>query len=307
MIVGKNVPFILDGNRISLSVVALCLYALTMSMSAACDHLFIDVGSNSGDSLVRWFTQHNCYENCYERRPHCLPTNETCGKTGECTNANSTCFCHRQAKANRCGWEWPWWFPLGVRRRYCAEAFEPNPLLQNKLRHTANQLVSRGAHIKIHNGTALAGSDGFASFGLDLSHTFGSSLVLDKKTMGANRKPGRGVAVGENKVTVRTLDAVRYLRSLPHKHISLKLDVEGTEFTMVRDLLVSGVLCERVDNLWIEWHDGGRIDWRTMGLPLREDAVQRLYMWMIQSVQDHRIVTRADLSPHCRTFLGRWA
>ena len=73
--------------------------------NVACDHLFIDVGANSGDSLVKWFSQFNCYENCYDRdspmQKHCLPSNETCGKTGDCANANATCFCHRQAKASR--------------------------------------------------------------------------------------------------------------------------------------------------------------------------------------------------------------
>ena len=278
-----------------------------------CSHMFVDVGANIGDSLTKWFTQHNCYENCYQRdtsgQPGCLPSNETCGRTGECSIANETCFCHSLAKSNRCGWEWPFWFPLGERQKYCAEAFEPNPLLAQQLVRTAARLQARGfsKHIKVHNGTALAMRDGEASFGLDLKTTTGSSLVLDKKTLGENGKVGQGVAVGANTVTVRTLDAVAYVRSLNAKHISLKLDVEGSEFDVLRDLIMSGTLCERVDNLWVEWHGGGRINWRTMGLPMRESEVQKIYQWMFQTAQGRTIVIRQDLSPHCRTFLGRWA
>ena len=34
----------------------------------ACQKLFIDVGANKGDSLIKFFTQPNCYENCFLRR-----------------------------------------------------------------------------------------------------------------------------------------------------------------------------------------------------------------------------------------------
>ena len=289
------------------------LASSSMQAVQACDYLFVDVGANSGDSLIKWFTQPNCYERCYERslpgQPGCLPSNETCGRTGTCANANETCFCNKLAKQSRCGWEWPWWLPVGTRQKYCAEAFEPNPLLQKKLSHAAHTLTNHGRapSIKIHNGTALSLTDGYASFGLDLNFTYGSSLILDKKTMDIHGKAGRGGAVGENKVTVRTLDAVRYIRSLPNKHIALKLDVEGSEFEILRDLLVSGALCERVDFLWIEWHTGGRINWKKRGLPISEGELTKVYSWMLGSVQNRRIVVMPDLSPHCRTFLGRWA
>ena len=282
--------------------------------AGGCTHVFVDVGANVGDSLVKWFSQPNCYQNCFERNlpnnpENCLPSNETCGRTGDCSNINQTCFCHKQAKQSRCGWEWPYWFPLGVRQQYCAEAFEPNHLLARKLRQQAHMLERNGKapYIRVHNGTALAMADGTATFGLDLNHTTGSSLVLDKKTMGAGGKVGAGVAVGENTVTVQTWDAVRYLRALSAPHVSLKLDVEGTEFEMLRDLLVSGVLCEKVDNLWIEWHGGGRINWKSLNLPMQEAQMQKMYTWLLSTVQSRRITTRQDLSPHCRTFLGRWA
>lgn len=282
-----------------------------------CSHLFLDIGANVGDSLTKFFTQPNCYENCHERRDGpqaCRPARETCplknGRwMGDCPIANETCFCFSQAKANRCGWEWPYWMTLGVRQQYCAEAFEPNPALASQLKRTAHQLVSRGLspHVVVRNGTALSTRDGVAPFGIDVNFTTGSSLVLDKKTMDSRGRAGRGGAVGENQVMVRTLDAVRYLRALRAPRISIKLDVEGSEFTILRDLLVSGALCEKADDLWVEWHGGGRINWQTLGLPQREDAMQKVYSWMLRSVGGNKIVVPGDLSPHCRTFLGNWA
>ena len=284
----------------------------------ACQKLFIDVGANKGDSLIKFFTQPNCYENCFIRETlkdgrTCLPASETCGLTngkwmGDCPTANQTCFCHQQAKQSRCGWEWPYWMPLGVRQTYCAEAFEPNPTLTHQLHRAAHQLIHRGSapHIRVRNGTAWSAYDGWSSFGLDLNHTVGSSLILDKRTLDEHGRVNRGGAVGEHQVRVRTVDAIAHLKSLKAEHISLKVDVEGSEFTLLRDLLVSGALCERVDNFWIEWHNG-RINWHKVGLPMQESYLQRVYMWMLQTVQGRTIILPEHLSPHCKTYLGRWA
>ena len=70
--------------------------------------------------------------------------------------------------------------------------------------------------------------------------------------MDESGKVARGAPVGEHPIQVRTLDAVTYLRSLTAPRISVKLDVEGSEFELLRDLLASGALCERVENFWIE-------------------------------------------------------
>ena len=36
--------------------------------AAACELLFLDVGANIGDSLIKFYTQPNCYERCLEHR-----------------------------------------------------------------------------------------------------------------------------------------------------------------------------------------------------------------------------------------------
>lgn len=77
---------------------------------------------------------------------------------------------------------------------------------------------------------------------------------------------------------------------------------------MLRDLFITGVLCERVDNFWIEWHGGGRVNWRSLGLPVHEDTMRKVYAWMLATVGDSRdLKSPLDRSPHCRTLLGNWA
>jgi FkbM family methyltransferase len=287
----------------------------------SCDKVFVDVGANRGDSLVKWFTEKNCYEECYERRyrsrEDCFPANVTCASDlssgSGCTQpVNATCFCGQLGRTHECGWEWPFWLPLRVRQGYCAVAFEPNPHLALKLRRQATWLERKGfaPFIQVRNGTALSSVDGTAQFGLDINFTLGSSLVLHKRTMGADGKVNKGPEVGTNQVTVRTVDAVSYLRALPMSEIALKIDIEGSEFTVLRDLLASGTLCQRVEHLWIEWHMG-RIDWRKVGLPVSEGKLMETYSWMLKSMQGHwtddDVQMMRPLSPHCRTRLGKWA
>lgn len=269
---------------------------------AECTSLFIDVGANVGDSLLKWYAQPNCYERC-EQNPgnRCVPpdpaTGELAGSGGECR------FCMMQAKYKQCGFEFPWWMAISHRRTYCARAFEPNPLLRRALKQQAAELVDKGfaPKIDVRTGVAISTSDGSAPFAVDDNFTVGSSLILDKKMMG-------GPTFGSGRrIQVQTLDAVRLLRSVNATRVALKLDVEGMEFQLLRDLLASGVLCERVDHLWVEFHGSGRINYQTLGLPMKENNLQAVYEWMLHTFQDRRIYTPQQLSPHCRTMLMRWA
>ena len=251
----------------------------------------------------------NCYENmCHTRGPsRCVPED---AQSGVISQPDNCTFCATASKYKACGWEFPTWMALSHRRTYCAEAFEPNPSLSRQLHRSARSLVTRGLapHIFVHNASAFASRDGEAQFGLDTNFTTGSSLILDKRVMGADGRPGRGKAVGSHQIKVRTIDAVRYLRSLPrHLHVALKIDVEGVEFELLRDLIASGALCDHVDNLWVEWHGSSRVNYRTLGLPVKEDQLVRMYSWMFFTFQGRKIGFPHQLSPHCRTILMQWA
>jgi hypothetical protein len=79
------------------------------------------------------------------------------------------------------------------------------------------------------------------------------------------------------------------------------------QFELLRELLASGVLCERVDDLWMEWHEK-RVNWRTLKLPTQADELKKMYTWMLTTMGGRGVVGhREDRSPHCRTILGLWS
>ena len=243
-----------------------------------CAGTFVDAGANVGDTLVSWYGDPSC-------------------AVGP-----------RQVRSNgvRCGWQWPWWLPLHVRRRWCAEAFEANPEFTSRLLRTTERLEKRhGIRINVHAQTAFSTESGNATFGLDTLHGTGSSLQLHRHALDAKNRKGAGASVGDNTATVRTVDATSFLDSVRGGPIALKLDVEGSEYDILRDLLMSGVLCKRVETLWVEFHstrDG------TVGTPARVDGVFR---WMLET---HNKSTRAlqqawlpYTSARCATTLLQWS
>ena len=129
------------------------------SPPAACSGLFIDVGANSGSSLNSWYEQEGC-EDLKLRMGEAWPG----------------------IKRSACAWEWPPWLPLNLRRRYCAEAFEPNPRLSQRLLETARRLErAHGVSIAVYNGTAFSTTTGSALLRLDRTKGgLGSSLLLHK-------------------------------------------------------------------------------------------------------------------------------
>jgi hypothetical protein len=112
--------------------------------------------------------------------------------------------------------------------------------------------------------------------------------------------------VGDTTITVRTRNALDVLRSTRPGPIVLKLDVEGYEGVLLRNLLLSGVLCARVTTLFAEWHslypqDAGSMPLETLGV----------YRWMLQTYNpnytqlDRGWFPRGDST--CNTTLLGWA
>ena len=185
---------------------------------STCVGYFLDAGANIGDSLHNWFTMRGC-----TIAPHQL-----------------------QPKGMRC-FAWPYWLPLKSRQGYCALAFEPNHLRNDTLQQAAASLRrTHQSQIEVF-GKALSTADGRAAFGLDLSsqNGVGSSLQLHHRAIGSTGKKGAGPAVGQHVTTVETVDAIALVRQLGQSGVPvvLKLDIEGKEFEVLRDLIISGVLC----------------------------------------------------------------
>ena len=270
------------------------------AQDARCRAIFVDVGANAGDSLQLFFEAEGCVD-LKARMGDAWPG----------------------IRKARCRWELPPWLPLSTRRTAynCAHAFEPNPRMVERLVKTSRALEASipGLRISIHNGTAFGTQDGTAPFYIDgaSKHSVGSSLVLPTAARRA-----------EDTTVVRTVDGVNFLRGLDRGvPIELKMDIEGSEEEVVRDLISSGVLCERVSNLWVEWHDTGKhkrpnesAPWISLNLPgaVRPESgsVKAVYKWMLRSMTTGRNANaeRAAgmpqpplLGPHCRTMLQDWA
>ena len=279
------------------------LHSVSAIDGSPCTSIYLDVGSHSGGSLWDWFQRLNCYESC--------GGNSTCRP--ENWSAQNCKFCNSANADRQCGWMWPWWLPRDIRQGYCAIAFEPSAA-SAKLSKRVDELrsLNPGLSIRIVNDTAVSNKDGEAAFGIDTGAYDGrsSSLALSRKSplKGDPNKPkevGAAVEVGSQlQQKVKTLDFVHYLRALKVQNIALWLDAEGSEFTLMRDLITSGVMCGRVDNLWMDWHPN-RIHWGREGLPTSDTELYKVYKWMLTSMDNsakHQTGT-ADPDSHCKTVM----
>ena len=208
-----------------------------------------------------------------------------------------------------------------MRQGYCTEAFEPNRLHWDALGERARRLQAEFHSVVVHHA-AFGLFDGNVSFGVDreTKTSEGSSLALSKRTRAVTVRKGRTVAglsgggpeVGRSVVVAPSVDGVAFLRSLRKRYgrdikVALKLDVEGYEFALMRDLLVSGALCTIVSELFVEWHTGS-IDWRQEGLPVEDKQMESVYKWLLRFAVNAtgRYEHVPRISPHCRTQLLRW-
>lgn len=205
-----------------------------------CQGVFVDVGANGGDTVLNWFRVNSCSEP---------------GSTWPCLPSL------------------PAWLTLEKRRSYCAEVFEANPRHWARLNSTATTLQQNvGRQVRFHP-RAFAIEDGQVQFGLDNATRDGqgSSLIMSKRMRDTKTgKVGRGAEVRSNSISVLATDGVDFLREVGRANlpVTLKVDVEGFEFELLRELLVSGVLCNHVNELFIEWHEG-RFDWHSAALPVQ--------------------------------------
>lgn len=221
------------------------------------------VGANSGDSLNAWYTK----EGCWDLKPRWKAQ----GKSWP------------GIRRSGCRWEFPLHLPLSMRQTFCAYAFEPNPSLAGPLRRTALALEQRfGVSIHVYNGTAFSTENGKARFHVDSTlGGVGSSLLLSKAA-----RSGKSSRLTST-TTVETVDALSFLSSLPRTSIALKVDVEGYEHLVLRDLLLSGVLCERVANLWVEWHTARQLG-AAANAPVAPGgpsptSISDTYRWMLRT------------------------
>ncbi|KAL1519721.1 hypothetical protein AB1Y20_023231 [Prymnesium parvum] len=71
-------------------------------------------------------------------------------------------------------------------------------------------------------------------------------------------------------------------------------DLFGLEYNLLPDLLMSGVLCHNVRDLFLEWHTGkNTLSWQEEQLPLPDVDLRRAFTWMLK-----RAKSRCQLRLH---------
>ena len=147
------------------------------------------------------------------------------------------------------------------RCRVCAIGIEPNPRHNDRLVRLQTVLRRAGAPVIVLRGVAATTQTGV----LQLAR---ARDVKDRyQDVGASAAPSQGnfqvepnVSVGSrSQVLVRTLDLseliARVSRLVKKRDgkLLMKMDVEGSEFTLIPALALSGTLCA-IDTMFIEWH-----------------------------------------------------
>ena len=190
-----------------------------------CEAVYLDVGSNIGVQIRKLFEPHK-----YPGAPvHSLFT-ETFASTDRC--------------------------------RVCAIGVEPNPRHRNRLSQLQTRLTAAGAGVTVFEAAA-----GSADGVLTLQYGARKSNFEDAgaSTLGIGRYRGH------DEVVVRMLRLSRLVRLVRAQldvtarragtppgqragKILMKLDIEGSEWTVLTDLMDSGALCT-VDSVFVEYHD----------------------------------------------------
>jgi len=210
---------------IMLFLALLVLTGLVMwKRSTPCSHIFIDLGSNIGDSIEKFVDPHN---HQYQHS--------------------------RLAKLVR---EHQW-----RAKDFCIYGFEGNPRFNERLEALEKSLASVTKRIRIFTETVATTRNGLVPFYLDMhsfQHNFwGSSLVASHKDVWMS---------GNKSIQVYGIDfssfLARVLRcSIPScfhrrkaKTVVVQMDVEGEEYSILRQMLLRNMLCGVVDYLLVEFH-----------------------------------------------------
>lgn len=123
-----------------------------------------------------------------------------------------------------------------------AVTFEPNPVFKKFYENIPTKLKP----------LAVASFDGPAAFYINAQNPQSSSLHIDKFSNNLNLESEH-----RTKVTVQCIRLSNYIfeQSQVYSDIYLKLDVEGSEYEILEDLLDTGAI-NHVSRLYMEFHDG---------------------------------------------------
>lgn len=144
-------------------------------------------------------------------------------------------------------------------KRLEVHCFEPNPRVEldvEKLRQSAAEAGLDFSALELHRA-AIWITDGIVSFASVGGYPRGSDNGAGQASSIVN--------TGQHNVNpnltsdVTSVNLVKFLRDLDLKeddHVYIKMDIEGSEFEVVKSLIDDGSdVLHFVKTMWIEWHD----------------------------------------------------
>ncbi|EME28737.1 uncharacterized protein Gasu_37880 [Galdieria sulphuraria] len=247
-----------SGQPVSLPFFILLLFfilsiGVVWRRSSHCSHIFIDLGSNVGDSIEKFVDPYN-----HQYRHSYL------------------------AKIVR---EHKW-----QAKDFCIYGFEGNPRFKEKLANLEKFLGSVTKRIQIFTETVVTTQNGLVPFYLDensYQHNFwGSSLIASHRDVWMS---------GKKSIQVYGIDFSSFLAQVlgcsfrsckdrrKAKTVIVQMDVEGEEYSILRQLLMRNMLCGVIDYLLVEFHSHAfRLDDNTTvkGAPPLE--FEKCFHWLAQ-------------------------
>ena len=142
----------------------------------------------------------------------------------------------------------------------CTLGFDPNPRLFRKLRQMERNYTSKGYKVKIFPFAATDKNDKVTLY------TQGENSI--HKDWGASLLKSQNTDVKYMKHIVKGIRLVEFIQQiLESKPIPLmKMDIEGSEYNLILDLLNAGLLCQKyIQTILMEFHDPPYYDLRFDG------------------------------------------
>ena len=177
-----------------------------MCLALKCSILYIDIGSNDGETITQFITRQT--EN----------------------SLNTLLLNHYKFTMNEA----------------CIVGFEPNPRWTNQLKKIEKHFLKNVSDLNIHTNTAVVATDEtFVNLSIDSSDNNVGSSIYAKRSLHTRKA---------NTIKLSSF-LEQYLVGIDEKTpILIRMDIEGYEYTLIPQLLLSGVFQKFKTYFMIEWH-----------------------------------------------------
>lgn len=114
-----------------------------------------------------------------------------------------------------------------------------------------------GDHVHIYNAAA-SHQNLNVTFFIDTLYSSSTCTMDNGYPHGASSLHQEIIGPNFEEVHIPSVDVAEFIQDLkirPIDFVLMKIDIEAHEYSVIRHMLVSNVLCKHVDELWVEWHD----------------------------------------------------